>query len=88
MAAVHGPAIVRAIDRFAGGRAGPCLIHGFGSWIGVAAAATRRLERRGISCALIATAWSTYAHETRGKLRGANGAHGPRNKLALRWELI
>jgi glycosyltransferase involved in cell wall biosynthesis len=87
MAALHGRYIVDGVERFAAERGGPLLIHSFGSWAGVAAAAARRLARRGIDSTLAATVWSTYAHEARGKLRGASAAHGLGTKLALRWEL-
>ncbi|MBL8664588.1 MAG: glycosyltransferase family 4 protein [Candidatus Odyssella sp.] len=87
MAAAHGPLIVRAIERFAATLGGPCLIHSFGDWSGVAANAARRLERSGHRCTLAATVWTTYAHETRGKLRGAGKAHGLATRIRLRCEL-
>jgi glycosyltransferase involved in cell wall biosynthesis len=87
MAPLHGRYIVNAVDRFAAERRGTLLIHSFGSWAGVAAAAARRLARRGIDSTLAASVWSTYAHESRGKLQGVGGAHGLATKLALRWEL-
>ncbi len=76
MLAAHHGYLLAAIDRFAARRGGPFLIHGFGPWGSVGVAAARRLARRGAACAAVTTAWSTYAHETQGKFRGASRAHG------------
>jgi glycosyltransferase involved in cell wall biosynthesis len=92
MVAAHGAYILRAIDRFAesggAGRGTRCLVHSLGTWSGVGAAAARRLAARGIASALVSTIFSSYNHETRGKLRGVGAAHGAWTKLVLRWELL
>lgn len=92
MVAAHQPYIVRAISRFIGGRGfargSRCLVHSLGPWSGVGEAAARRLARMGIHCRTVATAFSTYNHETRGKLRGGGKPHGLLANLELRWEML
>ncbi len=92
MVMAHQPYIVKAIARFMEERqphgTAPVLIHSFGNWSGVGAAAARRLARRGITCKIVATLFSTYNHETRGKLRGVGRPHGLRAHLELRLEML
>ena len=92
MVAAHQPYIVRAIARFMAERnlapGSRCLIHTLGPWSGVGAAAARWLARMGIDCRTVATVFSTYNHETRGKLRGVGRPHGLWAQLELRWEML
>jgi glycosyltransferase involved in cell wall biosynthesis len=92
MVAAHGRYLVKGIDEFISNRRGPHLIHSFGAWGGVGLAASRRLQRRGLNSKFIATAFTTYAHETIGKLRGLSSAHGPstwaRFALETAWVLL
>lgn len=87
LVAAHGRRIVTAIDRFVGAARGPCLIHSLGPWAGVGAAAARRLARRGIECATVATPYTTFEHETLAKLRGHSRPHGRWTKFKLTCEL-
>jgi glycosyltransferase involved in cell wall biosynthesis len=77
MVAAHQRFVVDCIDRFVGQRAGPHLIHSFGPWSGVGVAAAGRLRKRGIETITLATPFSTYSHETRGKLLGLNAGYSP-----------
>lgn len=88
MVAVHGPYIVRSIDRFVVEHGGHCLIHSFGTWGGVAADAARRLERRGSHCTVVSSPFDVHSHETRAKLRGVAREHGLWRKLQLGGELL
>lgn len=92
MVAAHQPYIVNAIARFMEERRPPraarFLIHTFGNWNGVGAAAARRLARMGIGCRMVASVFSTYNHETRGKLQGIGRPHSLRAHLVLRWEML
>ncbi len=92
MVVAHQHYIVNAIVRFMeerrAPRAAPCLIHSLGNWNGVGAAAARQLARAGIDCKTVASVFSTYNHETRGKLRGVGRPHGLRAHLVLRWEML
>ena len=92
MVAAHQPYILREIMRFAddqGLRQGArCLVHTLGNWSGVGAAAARRLAMKGIDCTTVATVFSTYNHETRGKLQGIGAPHGMWAHLELHWELL
>lgn len=88
MVAAHEPFVVDCVDRFVGQQQGPHLIHSFGPWSGVGVAAARRLHRRGIEAIPVATAFGTYNHETRGKLRGLNAGRAPMVWLQHWWELL
>jgi glycosyltransferase involved in cell wall biosynthesis len=88
MVAVHQPFVVNCIDRFVGQQAGPFLIHSFGPWSGVGVAAAQRLRKRGIEAIALATPFSTYSHETRGKLRGLNAGYSLSTWLQHCWELV
>ena len=92
MVVVHQPFIVRAVSRFVregnSPRGSRCLIHSLGPWSGVGAAAARRLARMGLDCRTAATVFSTYNHETRGKLKGVGKSHGPWARIELRWEML
>jgi glycosyltransferase involved in cell wall biosynthesis len=54
----------------------------------VGLAACRRLQQRGIAAKALATLFSTYVHETRGKLRGLSSAHGLPARLHVALELV
>ncbi len=84
---LHARAIAGAIERFAMRRGGRFLVHSFGSWGGVGAAAARRLERRGLRCATAVTPFTTCRHETLGKIAGAAACGGLLSKVRLRLEL-
>jgi glycosyltransferase involved in cell wall biosynthesis len=77
MVAVHERYVVRCVDRFVGRQKGPHLIHSFGPWSGVGVTAARRLRKRQIEAVAIATAFSTYNHETRANLRALRAARMP-----------
>ena len=88
MVAVHQPFIVNAVNRFVGQSAGPHLLHSFGPWPGVGVAAAERLRGRGISAVPVVTAFGTYTHETRGKLRGLRAGRLSLTRLQHEWELL
>ncbi len=92
MVVAHQPYIVGAIERFMHeqglARGTRCLIHALGNWNGVGPAAARRLAGMGLDSRVVATLFSTYNHETRGKLRGVGRPHGLWAHLVLRWELL
>lgn len=92
MVAMHQRHIVGAVARFASEQRLPagtrCLIHSLGNWSGVAEAAARRLARMGIDCRIAATVFSTYNHETRGKLKGVGRPHGLWTQIELGWEML
>jgi glycosyltransferase involved in cell wall biosynthesis len=88
MVAAHEPFVVDCVDRFVGQQQGPHLVHSFGPWSGVGVAAARRLRKRGIEAITVATAFGTYNHETRGKLRGLNAGRAPMVWLQHWWELL
>lgn len=73
----HAPLLVRAVERFALERAGAHLVHGFGlTWGAVGVLTQRRLARRGVRVVPVVSAYTTYRHESRGKLRGVRPHHG------------
>jgi len=84
MVAAHQRFVVDCVDRHVGPDDRTVLIHTFGPWSGVGIAAARRLRRRGIESTVVATAFGTYNHETRGKLRGLNGGR-PRLLWVQHW---
>jgi len=88
MVAAHQSYIVRAVDRFVGTETGPHLIHSFGGWGGVGLAVAKRLKHRHIDAIPIITAFGTYNHETRGKLRGLRVTERPLKWLQHVWELL
>ena len=87
MAPVHLPALTWAIVRFLAAKPGPHVVHGFGSWAMVAAAACRLLERRGVRATPIGTAWTTMVHESAAKLDSEVVRGSPRLWLQHRAEL-
>ncbi len=87
LVAAHGRRVAEAIDRFVGASRQPHLIHSLGPWASAGVDAARRLARRGIDCITVATPYSTFEHETLGKLRGHARAHGRWTGLKLRCEL-
>lgn len=88
----HQRYIVDAVRRFVRERGfAPgtrCLVHSLGNWSETAAAVARRLARSGLDCRIAATVWTTYTHETVGKLRGIGRLHGTRANLKLRLERL
>ena len=92
MIAFHRRYIVETVKRFARERGfAPgtrCLVHSLGNWSGAAAAAARQLARMGLDCRIVATVYSTYGHETRGKLHGIGRPHGASPKLKLHLEML
>jgi glycosyltransferase involved in cell wall biosynthesis len=88
MVAAHQPFIVNAVDRFVGQTLDKCLIHSFGPWGGVGVAVARRLEKRGIDAITAVTAFGTYNHETRGKLRRLRAEQLTLTRLQHEWELF
>jgi glycosyltransferase involved in cell wall biosynthesis len=88
MLAAHQPFVVNCVDRFVGRQPGPFLIHSFGPWSGVGVAAARRLRKRGIETVALATPFSTYHHETRGKLKGLGADHPLVIRLQHWWEML
>ena len=88
MVAAHQGYVVRAVDRFVGTEKGPHLIHSFGPWGGVGLAVSKRLRQRNIDAIPIITAFGTYNHETRGKLRGLRLTEMPLTWLQHVWELL
>ena len=88
MVAAHKSSVVGCVDRFVGHQQGPHLIHSFGPWSGVGVATARRLRNRGVEAIAVATAFGTYNHETRGKLRGLNAGRAPMVWLQHWWELL
>jgi glycosyltransferase involved in cell wall biosynthesis len=70
----HGPALVRAIERFAraGHASGPLLIHGFGVWGAAGVVAARRLPAN-LSAIAVVSSYTTYEEESRSKVRGLGG---------------
>jgi glycosyltransferase involved in cell wall biosynthesis len=85
-AGFHAPWLGRAVERFASAAGGaPVLIHGFGVWSYVAARAARRLGRRGVATAVVASSYTTYEEESRAGVRGAS-AYGWAPRLAARAE--
>ena len=88
MVAAHGPYIIDCIDRFVGQQNGSHLIHSFGVWSGVGVATAQRLRKRGIKVVTAATPWSTYNHETRGKLHWLRAGRPSLVRLQVEWELL
>jgi glycosyltransferase involved in cell wall biosynthesis len=88
MVAAHQHYIVSAVERFIGEAPSPVLIHSFGGWGGVGETIAERLRRRDIQCSTLITAFGTYAHETKGKLRGLNFRKQTGVWLRYFWELI
>jgi glycosyltransferase involved in cell wall biosynthesis len=88
MVSLHQPFIVAHASHFVGCNAGPHLIHSFGSWSGVGAALAERLRRRGLKAILLATPFSTYNHETRGKLFGLGRNYSLTFRVQFHLELV
>lgn len=88
MVAAHQPFIVNAADRFVGQTLDQCLIHSFGAWGGVGVAVARRLRKRGIDAVTAVTAFGTYNHETRGKLKRLRAGPLTLMRLQHEWELL
>ena len=86
---LHQRFLVDRIDRFArlASPVAPLLIHSFGPWSGVGVAAAKRLRARGRRVCVVATPFSTYDHETCGKIRGLDARTPWTTRLALWTEL-
>lgn len=83
----RAPLLARAVADFTAGLPAPRLVHGFGVHGWEAAAAARRLRRRGIAVTVIASAYDTLVREARAKLRGVSAAHGTLQRLGFAVEL-
>jgi glycosyltransferase involved in cell wall biosynthesis len=83
MATAHRPLLARAIVRSLSGspRADPYLVHSFGPWALVGAAASHALARRGLAAIPVASAYTTMEHEHRAMLAGLSRHHGVLNAL-------
>jgi glycosyltransferase involved in cell wall biosynthesis len=88
MVAAHERYVVNSVDHFVGRHQGPHLVHTIGPWAGVGVAVARRLRRRGVQAVTAATAFGTYNHETRGKLRGLRTEPMSWMRLQHEWELF
>lgn len=80
LAGLHAPAIAAAIARFAAGRRGPLLVHGFGVWGYAGVLAAARLRAAGCEAIPIVSSYTTYGAESRAILRGLDG-YGWRARL-------
>jgi glycosyltransferase involved in cell wall biosynthesis len=88
MVAAHQRYVVNSVDDFVGNQDGSILIHSFGPWSGVGVAVAERLRKRGIQAVPIVTAFGTYNHETRGKLRGIRRSSISPAWFQYEWELL
>jgi glycosyltransferase involved in cell wall biosynthesis len=82
----HAPFVAAGVARFLREWRGPVLIHGFGIWGHVGLTVGRRLSRTGVEVVPIASCYTTYEHESRGKLQGLGPSHGLRHRLRYRAE--
>jgi glycosyltransferase involved in cell wall biosynthesis len=73
LAGLHAPRIVAAIARFAAGRRGPLLLHGFGVWGYAGVLASARLRAAGCEAVPIVSSYTTYGSESRSLLRSPGG---------------
>ena len=82
----HGPLIAADVGRFARSHGRPQLIHSFGVWGYVGVRASQQLKRQGVEAVAVASAYTTYEVESRGKVRGLVSAHGLRERFRYRAE--
>ena len=89
LAGLHAPRLAAAIERFAAGRRGPLLVHGFGVWgyAGVLACARLRASGSGCEAIPIVSSYTTYAAESRAILRSLAG-YGWRTRLRYRADYL
>lgn len=89
LAGFHAPRIAAAIERFAAGRRGPLLVHGFGVWgyAGVLACARLRASGSGCEAIPIVSSYTTYTAESRAMLRSLAG-YGWRTRLRYRADYL
>jgi len=82
LAGFHAPRLAAAIERFATGRRGPLLVHGFGVWGYAGVLACAQLRASGSECEAIpiVSSYTTYAAESRAILRSLAG-YGWRTRL-------
>jgi glycosyltransferase involved in cell wall biosynthesis len=85
LAGFHAPRLAAAIERFAAGRRGPLLVHGFGVWGYAGVLACARLRAQGSRCEAIpiVSSYTTYAAESRSILRSL-ASYGWRTRLRHR----
>jgi glycosyltransferase involved in cell wall biosynthesis len=85
----HAPRLAAAIERFAAGRRGPLLVHGFGVWgyAGVLACARLRASAPGCEAIPIVSSYTTYAAESRAILHSLAG-YGWRTRLRCRADYL
>jgi len=85
LAGLHAPRLAAAIARFAAGRRGPLLVHGFGVWGYAGVLACERLRAAAPECEAIpiVSSYTTYAAESRAILRSLAG-YGWRTRLRYR----
>lgn len=81
----HLPLLARAVGDFVAGTGGDCLVHAFGIWGSVIDAVRARHASEG-RLVPIASAYTTYFHESAAKLRGTRSCHGALAMLARRVE--
>jgi glycosyltransferase involved in cell wall biosynthesis len=83
MATAHRPLLARAVVRSLSEwpRGAPYLVHSFGPWALVGAAASRALARRGVAAIPVASAYTTMEHEHRAMCVGLARHHGVLNAL-------
>lgn len=82
------PLLARAVAAFAAGPRAPRLIHSFGMYGCVGAAAASRIRRRGIEVTAIVSAYDTLVREGEAKLRGVSADHGSLQRLGFAAELV
>jgi len=83
LAPINSRPVATAIAQFLGGcdYPPPYIVHGFGTFVGIAAAATAKLARQGLPSVLVASAYTAAAPEWRGLLRGLRTDRGVRAAL-------
>jgi len=89
LAGLHAPRLAAAIARFAAGRRGPLLVHGFGVWGYAGVLACERLRSSAPECEAIpiVSSYTTYAAESRAILRSLAG-YGWRTRLRCRADFL
>jgi hypothetical protein len=84
----HSPWLVAAVRRLLRGAAGDHLVHGFGPWSYVGVRACRALGRHGVRAVAVASAYTTLAHDWRGKLAGLPWRDGAGRRLRYEAEYL
>jgi hypothetical protein len=75
MMALHKRYIIDLIDKHVPVIDGTYLVHCLGSWSGVGGKAADLLRKKGQKVVVLATPWTTYNHEARGKLFGVERSY-------------